>query len=87
MSDLSNQDFQMYTFNELENSGLLWLINRLVFHPRGYTFGLVPDEHGNIIGWTVLGDGKTCLRFMPDMDDLGFLAAETFLAKIKGWFI
>lgn len=82
-----SDDFTMYTFNDLENSGLLWMINRFIFHPRGFTFGLVPDEHGNIIGWTVLGDGKTCQRFLPDMDEMGFLTSETFLAKIRGFYI
>lgn len=85
MSD--NKELRVYSFNEFEQSGLLWLINRLVFHPRGYTFGLVPDKNGNMIGWAVVGDGKKCQRFDPGMDELGFLAAETFLAKLRGWYI
>jgi len=81
------EEFTMYSFNDLERSGLLWMMNRYIFHPRGFTFGLVPDEHGNIIGWTVLGEGKECLGFTKHMDDMGFLASETFLTKLRGWHI
>jgi len=81
------KDITLYTFNELEKSGLLWLINRIVFHPRGFVLGLIPDENGNIIGWTVVGEGKNPLVFNPEMDEMGFLTAETFLAKLRGWYI
>lgn len=84
---MSQEEVTVYSFNELEKSGLLWMINRYIFHPRGFTFGLVPDERGNMTGWALLGTGKECYKFMSDMDDMGFLAAETFLAKKRGWYI
>lgn len=83
----NEEEFTFYTFNDLEKSGLLWLINRCVFHPRGFVFGLIPDENGNIAGWTVVGDGKKPLQFDFDMDEIGFLTVETFFAKMRGWHI
>lgn len=43
---------------ELRDSGLLWLINRVVFHPRGYALALhFDDYHEEVVGWSLLGDG------------------------------
>jgi hypothetical protein len=38
---------------DLRADGLLWLINRTVFHPRGYALGYDPDTHEFVL----LGDG------------------------------
>lgn len=43
-------------FSELKDTGLLWLINRVVFHPRGYALALY-SENGKAVGWKLLGDG------------------------------
>lgn len=48
-------------WNDLKDSGLLWLVNRVVFHPRGYALaihytGTFPDL-GEATGWSILGDG------------------------------
>lgn len=84
---MSQEELTIYSFSELEKSGLLWMINRYIFHPRGFTFGLVPNDKGEITGWAILGHGKECYKFTPEMDDMGFLTAETFLAKKRGWYI
>lgn len=49
-------------FAELRDSGLLWLLNRVVFHPRGYALafhyeGTFPNM-GECTGWSLLGDGS-----------------------------
>ena len=49
-------------FTELRDTGLLWLLNRVVFHPRGYALALhfegeLPDL-GECVGWSLLGDGS-----------------------------
>lgn len=52
-------------FSDLRDTGLLWLINRVVFHPRGYALGLsfAPDPNhplpsgGVVTGWILYGDG------------------------------
>jgi len=45
-------------FSELRDTGLLWLINRVVFHPRGYALALHSDGvGGEYTGWSLMGDG------------------------------
>lgn len=71
--------------SELREHGLLWLINRAVFHPRGYALGLEVDPAGNVIGWTMYGDGTEVWRYGEDVpEDELFAAAETFLASLAG---
>jgi hypothetical protein len=48
---------------ELATSGLLWLINASVFHPRGYALALVPDDDGNYTTWQLHGDGSRPWQF------------------------
>lgn len=49
-------------FRDLRESGLLWLINRVVLHPRGYALALhYPDGVQSEIGptgWSLMGDGS-----------------------------
>jgi len=42
--------------DQLRTSGLLWLINRTVFHPRGFALGL-HENNGEVTGWSLQGDG------------------------------
>lgn len=46
-------------FSELQMSGLLWWINRNLFHPRGFALSLVFDKNigSEPICWQLLGDG------------------------------
>jgi hypothetical protein len=44
-------------FEDLRDSGLLWLINRTVFHPRGYALALTVTDSGEATGWSLVGDG------------------------------
>lgn len=67
-------------FEELRTSGLLWLINRVVFHPRGYAFALV-IENGVAVGWTLQGDGDEVWRYDENEDAL-FLAAKRTLGGV-----
>lgn len=62
---------------ELSPSGLLWLINRTVFHPRGFALALV-QRNGKVIGWNLLGDGSEVWRFETD-EDVRFEAVEATL--------
>lgn len=45
-------------FAELRPTGLLWLINATVFHPRGYALALHFDDEGVCTGWSLQGDGS-----------------------------
>jgi hypothetical protein len=66
-------------FVELAPSGLLWLINAAVFHPRGYALALVVDTTtGETAGWTLLGDGSEPWSYADSCNDR-FDAAEATL--------
>ena len=54
-------------FSELRPTGLLWLINTTVFHPRGYALALHFDDDGNATGWSLMGDGSEPWVFL-DVD-------------------
>lgn len=58
--------------------GLLWLVNRTVFHPRGYALGL-DVEKGR---WFLLGDGSEPWNF-PDGDETTEFAAANRLMPPK----
>ena len=47
----------MRPFADLRPTGLLWLINTTVFHPRGYALAVHFDDEGNAVGWSLMGDG------------------------------
>jgi hypothetical protein len=75
---------------DLREAGLLWLINRVVFHPRGYALALVTDEAGEAVGWLLQGDGSEPWTFAGAPDERGvdedgmFRAAEaTFAAATR----
>lgn len=64
-------------FEELSDSGLLWLINRTVFHPRGYALALTVTD-GEATGWSLLGDGSEPWQFGGD-ETSNFRRAEATL--------
>lgn len=66
-------------FEDLSMSGLLWLINRTVFHPRGYALAITLDD-GKAVGWSLLGDGSEPWEYGIDEKD-HFRRAE---ATLKG---
>lgn len=77
-------------FSELHATGMLWLINRVVLHPRGFAFALhYPDGvdgeaeevTGEPVEWSLLWDGTECGTFPEAVDDEMFAAAEVFLAS------
>jgi hypothetical protein len=69
--------------DELRDSGLLWLINRTVFHPRGLALALVYGENAVVTGWRLMGDGTEPVWFSPD-DEAGlFAAAKATLAEAE----
>lgn len=67
----------MRPFAELSDSGLLWLINRTVFHPRGYALALHVED-GVAQGWELLGDGGEVWAYSEDEDDCYTRAEDTF---------
>lgn len=73
-------------FAELSASGLLWLINTSVLHPRGFALALVIDESGTATGWQLLGDGTEPWMYDREMHDQ-FAAAEQTLSRVPARII
>lgn len=48
---------------DLREDGVLWMINKAVFHPRGYA--LAVTEKGD---FHILGDGEEVWSFHQDVD-------------------
>lgn len=72
-------------FAELREHGLLWLINRTVFHPRGYALAVhVADDGETVTGWSMQGDGTESWNYAESVDeDESFRAVEAFLASLR----
>lgn len=68
-------------FAELRDTGLLWLINRTVFHPCGLALALHTDHCGNPTGWNLVRspDGHPWV-FDLDTDADGHARAEATIA-------
>lgn len=70
----------IHDLSDLESTGMLWFINRVVMEPRGYTMFLVEENGaaryhesepsragGRLLGWTILRSETT---IPPDDEDL-----------------
>lgn len=67
---------------DLRSTGMLWLINRTVFHPRGFALALELDEvNDEIVGWSLLGDGTEVWAMTDEQDDRHFDEAVAFLRQ------
>jgi len=71
----------MRNLQELRDTGLLWLINRQVFHPRGYALVLVVDgESDQVVGWELLGDGHEPWNYPAGSENEYLTSANALLA-------
>ncbi|MFF6985604.1 hypothetical protein [Streptomyces sp. NPDC010273] len=71
---------ELQPLDGLSDSGLLWLINRSVFHPRGLALALNREEDGTITGWLLLAAAEGEPFSFPDRDDTtGYQRAEATL--------
>lgn len=75
---------KFFSWNDFRAKGLLWLINRVVFHPRGRALALVLDDHGNAMGWQLYGTGKEVWAYDHEEEKSLFLAAEETLRVEMG---
>jgi YD repeat-containing protein len=66
-------------FEEFIDSGLLWAINRVLFHPRGYALAFSYDDDDKLIGWLIQGDGDEVWAFDYDTDMEKFPQFEKLL--------
>jgi hypothetical protein len=74
-------------FAELRDVGLLWLINRVVFHPRGYALALhfTDMDRRECTGWSLLGDGTEPWTMVdpPQPWPPGFASEDELFARAK----
>ena len=69
---------------ELMDSGMLWLINRSTFHPRGFSLALETDDGtGEVIGWKILGNGQELWSYQQYRDEEKFFKAEATLKSLR----
>lgn len=71
-------------FSELSDEGMLWFINRSVFHSLGFALALHKEDDGTVSGWSMLGDGSEVWTFTNDADDEEFAKAHRFLNSLRG---
>lgn len=70
---ITTPDQEVFRLNDLRDTGLLWLINATVFHPRGFAIGVNGDH------WTIVGDGTDVFTFTDERATARFADAERFL--------
>lgn len=73
----------MRPLHELMESGMLWLINRSTFHPRGFSLALETNDIGEVIGWKILGNGKELWTYQQHNDEEKFFKAEETLKSLR----
>lgn len=79
-----NETAEARDWAELQTTGLLWLINTSLLHPRGYALAIGFDDDGNCDGWRIVGDGSTpwqmgCDEQTQAMIDRRFAAIKELL--------
>lgn len=73
----------LHEFEELRELGILYLINKCVFHPRGFALALSYDINGDLAGWQILGDGTEAWSMSEELDNTLFPAVEAFLNSLR----
>lgn len=68
-------------WGDLRSSGLLWLINAALLHPRGFAMAIVLQDDGTASGWQLLGDGSEPWQFGDDVDEPFRQVEETLNAS------
>ena len=67
---------------DMHDTGLLWLVNRVVFHPRGFALGMA--YAGNVFtGFMLYGAGSEPNSFVAEDEPELFAAAERLFAAAR----
>lgn len=76
------QDTRKWTglqeFDYLRDSGILWLINTSVFHPRGMALALDYSDDGDCLGWKLFKDDEAWV-FPDDLANESFRDFNDFI--------
>lgn len=69
---------------DLRDSGMLWWINRVAFHPLGVALALEVDTTtGEVSGWALEGDGSSVWAFTEEVDSHRFAQAMATLDEAR----
>jgi hypothetical protein len=77
----------LFDIADLMDQGVLWAVNRAVFHPRGFALKL-HVEGRNVLGWSIEGDGSEPWHMALDdatmeRQQKAFDALENMLGGLK----
>jgi hypothetical protein len=64
---------------DLQSDGVLWLINKVVFHPRGFALGHYPADGK----FYLLGDGSESWMFTAELDSEKFPLVEALFERAR----
>lgn len=81
MEDTRKQS-ETLPFEALLDTGIMWLINTTVFHPRGMALALDFDSDGNPQGWHLYVDEEAWV-FPADIANERFRAFNKFIDLIE----
>ena len=71
-------------FYDMRATGVLWAINRVLFHPRGYALVFVVEPGTeDVIGWTISGHGSEVIAFAEGDEDVEYAAFEALLRSLN----
>ena len=79
---------QVFTFAQMLPTGVLWLINRTVFHPRGLALGLTvrhDEDAEHAEGWEIVAspDGTPYRYDDPDVEARKHLEVEQLFDLVR----
>lgn len=71
---------------DIFETGVLWAINTMVFHPRGYSLTVHRGDDEKITGWSVSGDGVNPISiFYDEVTQQRFESFHELLSGEYGW--
>jgi hypothetical protein len=68
---------------DIKDDAILWMVNRSVFHPRGYALGQIDHDDGSV-EFVLLGNGTEVWSMPNDsVEDEKFNAFEALLKRAR----
>jgi len=65
-------------------TGLLWYVNRVAFHPRGFALALDEQDDGRVL-WELWGNGDEPYLYHADVSENAmFKEVEALFASVRG---
>ncbi len=72
----------MKNLTDFRNAGLVWAINKSLFHPYGFSMEVkFNDKTGEIVGWDITGDGSKPFFYSQEIEKAGFAKFSKFIEE------